>query len=52
MFSPNLIPLYMYLGHPMQRPERLYDYVMAEQGIVKRVETPYTSVDTLLGPHQ
>ena len=50
MFNPNLIPLYMYLGHPMQRPERLYDYVIAEQGIIKRVETPYASADVLLAP--
>lgn len=50
MFKSNLIPLYMYLGHPMQRPERLYDYVIAEQGIIKRVETPYASADALLAP--
>ena len=47
---PNLIPLYMYLGHPMRRPERHYDYVIARQGIVKRVETPYASADVLLVP--
>lgn len=46
----HLIPLYMYLGHPMQRPERLYDYVIAAQGIIKRVETPYASADLLLAP--
>jgi hypothetical protein len=50
MFKSNLIPLYMYLGHPMPRPERLYDYVIAEQGIIKRVETPYASADALLAP--
>ena len=46
----NLIPLYMYLGHAIPRPERLYDYVIADQGIVKRVETPYVSADCLLVP--
>jgi len=50
MFETNLIPLYMYLGHPMPRPERLYDYVIAEQGIIKRVETPFASADALLIP--
>ncbi|MCP4287453.1 MAG: hypothetical protein GY792_23950 [Gammaproteobacteria bacterium] len=50
MFSRNLIPLYMYLGHAIPRPERLYDYIIAEQGIVKRVETPYVSADHLLVP--
>ncbi|MCP4286039.1 MAG: hypothetical protein GY792_16565, partial [Gammaproteobacteria bacterium] len=50
MFSRNLIPLYMYLGHAIPRPERLYDYLIAEQGIVKRVETPYVSADHLLVP--
>jgi PRTRC genetic system protein A len=34
----------------MPRPERLYDYVIAEQGIIKRVETPYASADALLAP--
>jgi PRTRC genetic system protein A len=50
MLDHNLIPLYLYLGHPMHRPERLYDYVLAEQGIIKRVETPYASADALLVP--
>jgi PRTRC genetic system protein A len=42
----------MYLGHPMTRPERLYDYVIAAQGIIKRVETPYASADLFLAPLQ
>lgn len=46
----NLIPLYMYLGRPIGRPERLYDYIIAEQGIFKRVETSYASADLLLAP--
>ncbi len=50
MLTSNLIPLYLYLGRPMGRPERLYDYVLAEQGIVKRLETHYVSADLLLVP--
>ena len=44
----NLIPIYLYQGHRVGRPERLYDYVLAEQGIIKRVETPFVSADHLL----
>jgi len=50
MLRNNLIPLYLYTGHPLPRPERLYDYVLTAQGIVKRVETPYVSADHLLAP--
>lgn len=47
----NLIPLYMYLGHqPMARPQYLYDYVLSQQGIIKRVENSCVSVDYLLAP--
>jgi len=46
----NLIPLYLYLGYPIARPEHLYDYVIAEQGIIKRLETWYVSAETLLAP--
>ena len=48
----NLIPLYLYLGYPIPRPEHLYDYLCAEQGIFKRVETRHASADTLLVPIQ
>lgn len=45
------VPLYMYKrGQALPRPERLYDYVIAAQGIIKRVETRYSSVDTLVAP--
>jgi PRTRC genetic system protein A len=50
--TANLIPLYMYLGNPLPRPERLYDYLIASQGIVKRIESPVASVDLLLAPLQ
>jgi len=47
----NLIPLYMYVGPgALPRPERLYDYVLAEQGLIKRVESRAVSVDHLLVP--
>jgi len=48
MFNNNLIPLYLYLGQPIPRPTRLYDYLLAAQGIVKRLETQYVSADQLL----
>ncbi len=48
----DLIPLYLYLGYPIERPEHLYDYLMAAQGIIKRVETRYVSADALLVPIQ
>ncbi len=45
------IPLYMYRGQPrMARPAQLYDYVLAEQGLIKRVENRYVSADYLLVP--
>jgi PRTRC genetic system protein A len=45
------VPLYMYKrGQALPRPERLYDYVIAAQGVVKRVETRYSSVDVLVAP--
>jgi PRTRC genetic system protein A len=45
------VPLYMYKrGQVLPRPERLYDYVIAAQGIIKRVETRYSSVDALVAP--
>lgn len=47
----NLIPLYLYVGPgELPRPERLYDYVLAEQGLIKRVESRLVSVDHLLAP--
>ena len=46
----NLIPIYLYQGHQVGRPERLYDYVLAEQGVIKRLETAFVSVDHLLVP--
>lgn len=46
----NLIPLYLYLGYPIPRPKHLYDYVIARQGVIKRVETRWASADTLLAP--
>lgn len=49
MFS-NLIPLYMYVGVPLGRPRHLYDYVLARQGIIKRVENRHLAVDALLAP--
>lgn len=49
-YDSNLIPLYMYRGGPLDRPARLYDYILAEQGIIKRVETAYASADKLLVP--
>ena len=50
MFNRSLIPLYLYQGHAIPRPERLYDYVLAAQGIIKRLETAYVSADHLLAP--
>ena len=34
----SLIPLYLYQGHPLPPPMRLYDYVLAAQGLIKRIE--------------
>jgi PRTRC genetic system protein A len=42
----------MYLGHPLPRPEHLYDYLITRQGIVKRIESPVASADLLLAPIQ
>lgn len=50
MFNSNLIPMYLYQGQPIPRPIRLYDYLLARQGIVKRLETQYVSADQLLVP--
>ena len=50
MFNSTLIPLYLYLGQSIPRPAKLYDYVIAAQGIVKRLETQYVSADQLLVP--
>lgn len=50
MINSNLIPLYLYQGRPMPRPDRLYDYVLADQGLIKRVESPYAAADRLLVP--
>ena len=36
---PDLIPLYLYQGRPLPPPRHLYDYVLAEQGLIKRIET-------------
>ncbi len=48
--SGPLIPLLLYLGYPIARPENLYDYVIAQQGIIKRAETKWASADALLAP--
>jgi PRTRC genetic system protein A len=40
----------MYQGHPIRRPEHLYDYILAEQGLIKRLENAYASADLLLEP--
>lgn len=47
-----LIPLYLYLGYDLHRPETMYDYLLAQQGIIKRVETQWASADVLLTPIQ
>lgn len=47
----DLIPFYLYSGpYPTPRPTRLYDYLLAEQGLIKRVENRLVSVDHLLVP--
>ena len=46
-----LIPMYLYVGrHGMPRPPHLYDYILAEQGLIKRVENRFAAVDCLLAP--
>jgi PRTRC genetic system protein A len=50
MAAPNLIPLYLYLGGPLPPPQYLYDYVLARQGIVKRIETRAVAAELLLAP--
>jgi PRTRC genetic system protein A len=47
---PNLIPLYLYQGHPLPPPRHLYDYVLAEQGLIKRIEASFVTADHLLVP--
>jgi PRTRC genetic system protein A len=44
------IPLFLYQGHRIDRPGYLYDYVLAAQGVIKRVENSYVSADHLLAP--
>lgn len=45
------IPLYLYKGgHPLPRPSRHYDYILAAQGLIKRLETSHASADLLLCP--
>lgn len=44
----NLIPLYLYQGHPLPSPQHLYDYVLAAQGLIKRSDNSHTSADLLL----
>jgi PRTRC genetic system protein A len=46
----NNIPLYLYQGYPLDRPQHLYDYLLAEQGLIKRVENHIVSADCLLSP--
>lgn len=46
----NLIPLYLYQGYPLPPPQHLYDYLLAEQGLIKRIETWHVSADMLLAP--
>lgn len=44
-------PLYLYKGgYPLPRPSYHYDYVLAAQGLIKRLETPHASADLLLCP--
>lgn len=42
------IPLYLYQGYALPRPESLYDYVLDQAGVVKRVESRYASADKCL----
>lgn len=45
------IPLYLYKGgYPLPRPAGHYDYVLATQGLIKRLETSHASADLLLCP--
>lgn len=47
----ELTPFYLYSGpHPVPRPRHLYDYLLAEQGLIKRVENRLVSVDQVLLP--
>lgn len=41
-------PLYVYQGGQVARPDYEYDYLLAKQGIVKRVENNLVSVDWLI----
>jgi PRTRC genetic system protein A len=44
------IPLYLYQGAPLPPTTTLYDYVLAEQGIIKRVSNPLVEAELLLTP--
>jgi PRTRC genetic system protein A len=45
------IPLYLYKGgYPLPRPAGHYDYVLAAQGLIKRLETAHAAADLLLWP--
>jgi PRTRC genetic system protein A len=50
MLAEHLQPIYLYQGMPLSRPTRNYDYVLAAQGIIKRIESLHASVDALLEP--
>ncbi|GIK40436.1 MAG: hypothetical protein BroJett011_42690 [Chloroflexota bacterium] len=46
----NLIPLYLYQGGVIPRPTYEYDYIIASQGVIKRLETEVVSADMILVP--
>jgi PRTRC genetic system protein A len=42
--------LYLYQGGPIERPGRVYDYVLARQGVIKRIENDLVRADHLIAP--
>jgi PRTRC genetic system protein A len=46
----NLIPVYLYQGQPLPPVKYHYDYVLAEQGLLKRLDTPLVTAERLLAP--
>lgn len=43
--------IYLYEGQPIPRPKQtFYDYILAAQGLVKRLELWYASADALIAP--
>lgn len=43
-------PLYVYQGGQIARPDHEYDYLLAQQGIIKRVENNLVSADWVIVP--